>query len=248
MDLLNAGESERLDGLDPSLSAHADRLVGLMDALGVDVADFAGHSHGAAISMMVAARHPDRVRSLGLFAPANPFCTLGHAQMRFYATPIGSVFASQVIPRLPRLFHRRSLERMYGDKRRIVPGVLEGYTDGLDSSAIKHILAIMLRWREDMDLLRAALPQLTPFPTLLVWGDQDRAVAIDSGEEMARQLGTSLRIVPGAGHIVFEEMPEVFNPMWSEWLRTREGVDPVRSESMTEPARLRGWSDVEVFG
>jgi pimeloyl-ACP methyl ester carboxylesterase len=189
-----------------------------MDALGIDVADIAGHSHGGAIAMMVAARYPERVRGLVLFAPANPFCTLGHAQMRFYATRIGSVFAKHVIPLLPKVLHRRSLERMYGDKRRMAEGVLEGYTDGLDSSAIEHILAIMLRWGEDMELLRAALPKLTGFPTLLFWGDRDRAVALGSGEELARRLGIPLRVVPEAGHIAFEEMPDVCNPVWGEWL------------------------------
>ena len=218
IDLANAGSSERVKGLDASLPAAAERLAACMDALGIEVADIAGHSHGGAIAMMLAANYPERVRGLVLFAPANPFCTLGHAQMRFYGTAIGSVFARNVIPLLPRVMHRRSLERMYGDKRRIVDGVLEGYTDGLDKSAIDHILAIMRRWQEDMQLLKAALPKLTGFPMLLFWGGRDRAVALGSGKELARRLGASLQVVPEAGHIAFEEMPEVCNPVWGEWL------------------------------
>ena len=218
IDLVNAGASDRVAGLDASLEACTDRLVACMDALGIDAADIAGHSHGGAISMMLAARHPHKVRRLVLFAPANPFCTLGHAQMRFYATRFGSIFARHVIPLLPRVMHRRSLERMYGDPRRIAEGVLEGYTDGLDSSAIAHILAIMLRWSEDMALLKAALPELAGAKMLLFWGDKDKAVALGSGQELARRLGAPLRVVPDAGHIPFEEMPDVCNPMWGEWL------------------------------
>ena len=107
---------------------------------------------------------------------------------------------------------------MYGDRTRMVEGVLEGYTDGLDRPAIENVLAIMLRWSEDMQLLRAILPELKGFPTLLFWGDRDRAVALESGEELARLLGVDLRVVPEAGHIVFEEMPEICNPVWGEWL------------------------------
>jgi 4,5:9,10-diseco-3-hydroxy-5,9,17-trioxoandrosta-1(10),2-diene-4-oate hydrolase len=218
VDLANAGTSERVAGLDASLQACADRLAAFMEVIGIASADIAGHSHGGAIAMMVAARYPERVRRLVLFAPANPFCTLGHAQMRFYATRFGSMFARYVIPLLPRVFHRRSLERMYGDPRRITQGILEGYTDGLDSSAICHILNIMLRWREDMDQLQAALPSLAGVPVLLFWGEQDRAVALRSGEELARRLGVPLRVVPNAGHIAFEERPEVCNPVWGDWL------------------------------
>lgn len=217
-DLANCGGSDRVPGLDASLEAHADRVAGFMDAMGIGAADFAGHSHGAAISMVMAARHPERVRRLVLFAPANPFCTLGHKQMRFYATPVGAVFASRVIPLLPRTMHRRSLERMYGDRRRISEGVLDGYTVTLDRWGITNILEIMLRWRADMAVLEAALPAVAKFRPLLIWGDRDRAVSLESGRELAERLGAPLRIVPEAGHIPFEEMPGVCNPVMAEWL------------------------------
>ena len=218
IDLANMGSSERVKGLDASLEACADRVTAWMDALGIENADIAGHSHGGATAMMLASRNPERVRRLVLFAPANPFCTQGHAQMRFYATRFGALFACHIIPLLPRFLFRRSLERMYGDPKRIVEGVLEGYTDGLDSEAIVHILAIMRRWTEDMRLLQAALPDLAGVPMLMFWGDQDRAVTLRSGKELATRLGARLHVVPNAGHIAFEEMPDICNPMLGEWL------------------------------
>ncbi len=219
LDLANSGASERVVGLNAALEAHADRVARCMDVLGIERADVGGHSHGGAISMMLAARHPERVRRLVLFAPANPFCTLGHAQMRFYATRVGSIFASRVIPLLPRVLHRRSLERMYGDPNRIGEGVLDGYTCNLDRWGITNILEIMLRWSEDMALLEAALPAVAEFRPLLIWGDRDRAVTLQSGRELARRLGAPLKVVPEAGHIAFEEMPEVCNQAVGEWLR-----------------------------
>ena len=218
LDLANCGGSDRVPGLDASLEAHADRVAQFMDELGIDAADLVGHSHGAAISMLMAARHPGRVRRLVLFAPANPFCTLGHKQMRFYATPVGAVFASRVIPLLPRTMHRKSLERMYGDPKRISEGVLDGYTVTLDRWGITNILEIMLRWQDDMAVLEAALPAVAKFRPLLIWGDRDRAVSIKSGRELAERLGVPLRIVAEAGHIAFEEMPQVCNPVMAEWL------------------------------
>ena len=218
IDMANMGSSERVKGLDASLEACADRLAAWMEALGIETADVAGHSHGGATAMILAARHPERVRRLVLFAPANPFCTQGHAQMKFYATRFGAFFACNIIPLLPRILYRKSLERMYGDPARIVAGTLEGYADGLDSSAIAHILAIMRRWAEDMRLLQAALPDLAGIPMLLFWGDQDRAVTLRSGKLLAKTLGVKLQVVPSAGHIAFEEMPDICNPMVGEWL------------------------------
>src|SRR6202453_2433255 len=73
IDLFNMGESERVPGLDAGLEATADRLATYMDAIGLDEADIAAHSHGGSVAMMLAARHPERVGRLILFAPANPF-------------------------------------------------------------------------------------------------------------------------------------------------------------------------------
>jgi 4,5:9,10-diseco-3-hydroxy-5,9,17-trioxoandrosta-1(10),2-diene-4-oate hydrolase len=219
VDLFNMGQSERVPGLDAGLEATADRLVAYIDALGLGEVDIAGHSHGGAVAMMFAARYPDRVRSLILFAPANPFCDLGHQLIRFYQTRFGIWLARQ-IPVLPRMLKATALSRMYGDPSRVSAGSLEGYTDGLHvPGTMDHILQIIQRWFVDMGLLRSALPGITAKPTLLIWGDRDRAVGLTSGRELQRTLTqSSLIVIPGAGHIVFEEMPDVCNDAMRDWL------------------------------
>src|SRR3984957_5886239 len=208
VDLFNMGESERVPGLDAGLEATADRVAECMDALGLDEADVAGHSHGGAVAMMLAARHADRVRRLILFAPANPFCDLGNQLIRFYQTRFGVWFARQ-IPSLPTMLKATALSRMYGDPKRVSADALEGYTDGLRiPGTIDHVLQIIQRWFEDMGLLRSALTRLATKPTLLIWGDRDRAVGLNSGRELQRTLPhSSLIVLPGVGHIPFEEMP-----------------------------------------
>jgi 4,5:9,10-diseco-3-hydroxy-5,9,17-trioxoandrosta-1(10),2-diene-4-oate hydrolase len=82
-----------------------------------------------------------------------------------------------------------------------------------------HILQIIERWFVDMGLLRSALPSLTAKPTLLIWGDRDRAVGLSSARELQRTLPqSSLLVIPGAGHIAFEEMPDICNNAMREWL------------------------------
>jgi 4,5:9,10-diseco-3-hydroxy-5,9,17-trioxoandrosta-1(10),2-diene-4-oate hydrolase len=221
LDLFNMGESERIPGLDAGLEATADRLAACMNALGIDQADIAAHSHGGAIAMMFAARHPARVGRLILFAPANPFCDLGTQLIRFYQTRCGVWFARH-IPFLPRMLKATALSRMYGDPSRVSLDALDGYTEGLHvPGTMEHVLQIVQRWFVDMGLLRSALPDLAAKPTLLIWGDRDRAVGLNSARELQQILRqSSLLILPGVGHIPFEEIPDVCNQAMRDWLRT----------------------------
>jgi 4,5:9,10-diseco-3-hydroxy-5,9,17-trioxoandrosta-1(10),2-diene-4-oate hydrolase len=238
IDLFNMGESDRIPGLNAGLEATADRLAASMDALGLEEADIAGHSHGGAIAMMFAARHPDRVRRLILFAPANPFCDLGNQLIRFYQTRTGIWFARR-IPILPRMLKATALSRMYGDPSRVTLGSLEGYTEGLHiPGTIDHVLQVVQRWFVDMGLLRSALTGLASKPTLLIWGDRDRAVGLNSGRELQRTLPhSSLLVLPGVGHIAFEEMPDVCNQAMRDWL-----LNPSPSNSLHPTAAFKSHS------
>lgn len=219
VDLLNMGESERVPGLDSSLEATADRVAACMDALGLKVADIAGHSHGGAVAMMLAARHPQRVRSLVLFAPANPYCDLGRHLIAFYQTRAGMWLARQ-IPWLPRSLKATALSRMYGNPARVATDALDGYTEGLHiPGTIDHVLSIVRGWSSDMAQLRSVLSSLAEKPTLLIWGDRDRTVGLASAQKLQRTLrASSLVVLPGVGHIPFEEMPDACNGAMQEWL------------------------------
>lgn len=219
VDLLNMGESERVSGLDPGLASTADGLAALLDVLGIAQADVAGHSHGGAVAMMLAARHPDRIRRLILFAPANPFCDFGHQLIRFYQTRYGRWLAG-TIPMLPRRLKATALSRMYGDPSRVVAGTLEGYINGLQiPGTIDHILRILQGWFDDMGTLRSALGGLVDKPTLLIWGDQDRTVGLPSAHRLQQILIRSkLLVMPGVGHIPFAEMPDECNQAMRDWL------------------------------
>jgi len=219
IDLFNMGESERVAGLDAGLKATADGLAALLDALDLRQADIAGHSHGGAVALMLAARHPERVRKLVLFAPANPFCDFAHQAIRFYQTPFGSRIA-RLIPWLPRRLKATALSRMYGDPTKVVKGTLEGYTNGLQvPGTMDHILHILQSWFDDMRLLSGVLSRLAEKPTLLIWGDRDRTVGVSSAHRLQQILMKSqLLIIPGVGHIPFAEMPEECNRAMGDWL------------------------------
>lgn len=239
IDQLNMGRSQRVRGLDAGLEATADRVAAMMTALGLDEADIVGHSHGGAVAMMVAARHRRRVRSLVLFAPANPYSNLSDFLVRVYSTPLGGLAAGSA-PYFPEPLQRLALGRMYGDPARMADGSLHGYMNGLRTpGTIRHILAIVRRWFADMGGLKAVLPSLASVPTQLVWGDRDRAVSLDSGRRLKRELGQSeLAVVRGGGHVLFEEMPQQANRVMLDWLGRDLPLAASRPRTASRPASL----------
>lgn len=67
-----------------------DDLVALLDALGLDSAHLVGHSMGGGVVMDLAARHPERVRTITLVAPVSPY---GFGGTRLDGTPCTPDFA-----------------------------------------------------------------------------------------------------------------------------------------------------------
>src|SRR5262249_45246204 len=65
VDLPGTGESDKPPG-PYSTHGYADQLAGFLGAIGIEQAHVAGMSLGAAVGIHLAARHPERVRSLSL--------------------------------------------------------------------------------------------------------------------------------------------------------------------------------------
>ena len=210
VDALGIGQSERVRGLDAGLLASARRLCLWLDAHGLDKVDLVATSHGGAVAMRFAASFPERVRSLVLHAPANPFCSQSRPQIRFAGTPVGRRLAHW-LPAAPAWVHSAALTRMYGDPRRLRTGSLEEYVDSLRvPGTVEYVLAVLRNWVPDMAALAPMLPRLRRLRLLMLWGAHDRAVSLASAERLRAVLRAPLEILPGVGHLPFEEAPELF--------------------------------------
>ena len=220
IDLVNMGKSQRVGGLDAGLTATANRIVAVMDALNLAEADIVAHSHGGAVALMLAALHPGRVRRLILFAPANPYSRSSDAMVRIYSTVWGRLVA-QMLPHLPRPVQRMALGGMYGGADRVPDRCLQEITDGLRNPAtLRHVLRVIRCWCAEMVKLEAVLERVEQMPTLLVWGDRDGTVTLNSGIQLSQKLCASeLIVLSGGGHSVFLDMPEVSNRVMLKWLR-----------------------------
>ena len=238
IDLVNMGKSQRIEGLDPGLQATADRIITFMDALDLAQTDIVAHSHGGAVALMLAALHPRRVGRLVLFAPANPYCRSGDPIVRTYSTLWGG-FLARLLTYSPASVQRVALGEIFGGPDRVVDSCLQEIVKGLrNSHTLRHVLCIVRGWFSERAKLKAALGRVKRVPTLLVWGDRDCTVSLDSAVKLKRKLRSSdLIVLPGGGHAVFEETPEPVNQLVLEWLGRHPLSAPPRAVSIARRNR-----------
>lgn len=213
VDLPGAGATDD-EGIDCSMSCQADRLAEFMDRSNWKQATVIGCSFGGAIAMLLAGKDiqsSGRIRSMVLSGPVNPWSDFGQGRIRLLSSRLGGYFLRMALP-ISRPTHRIALRRMYGDPTRIPGDALEGYRASvLRRGRAENVLTALRKWRTDVESLRGVIP-LLKIPILLIWGASDKAVDPRSANILREHLpNAELKLIPGAGHLPFEEAPEDFN-------------------------------------
>ncbi|MGW1680984.1 acetoin dehydrogenase dihydrolipoyllysine-residue acetyltransferase subunit [Saccharopolyspora sp. NPDC002376] len=205
LDLPGHGSSTKDVG-DGSLDALANAVIGFLDALDVERAHLVGHSLGGAVVTAVAARTPDRVRSLTLVAPAG------------YGTEVNADYLRGFVEASTRRELKPYLRALFADEsqvtRQLVDDLLkfkriDGVQDGLQA-----LLGTVLEG-DKQAIDAASLLSGVTVPTAVVWGAQDQVVPV--ADQSAFGDRAQVRVVAGAGHMVHMEDPAA----------TREAVESV---------------------
>ncbi len=225
VDLLGVGYSDS-PPVDFGLNAAAERMLQFASVLGLDSFDLLGTSHGGALAMraaeLAATRGAPEIRSLILVAPANPWAPLTSPLLPLVRTRAGRRLVRMIAPRVL-LIHRYALRRMYGDKRRIRPGTVEGYAAPLrQERALAYVGKILDSWLADLDVVARDLDRIRGLRTLLMWGDRDVVINPRSAEKLSPHFDRAeLVLLPGVGHLPYEEVPEEFNHIVTGFLENR---------------------------
>jgi pyruvate dehydrogenase E2 component (dihydrolipoamide acetyltransferase) len=201
IDLPGHGTSSKQVG-DGSLDSLADTVLGFLDAVGIDRAHLVGHSMGGAVIAAVAARSPDRVRSLTLVAPAGFGPEADVEYLRGFAAASSR---RELKPLLGRLFADEGLVT-----RQLVEDLLRyKRLDGVQT-ALGRLLDTLVdpqtgQQAIDTGALLAALPADAELPVAVVWGAQDRILPASGAPAAGGRV--SVTVVDGAGHMVHLEAP-----------------------------------------
>jgi len=219
-DLPGAGFSDCDLALDSRLASASKRLLEFLDATGSGPCHLVGSSYGGTTAMMLAALAPERIRRLVLVSPANPWSRIGGLRLAILRNPTMAKAFPALAYRTPAL-HDYFLQRMWGNPRRLTAEEYAGYSAPLRrSSTFEHAVKVVQTWKQDMQEVRGILPQISHVPTLLVWGSKDRTVDLGSAEPLRRNFQSArLAVIEGAGHLPYEECPEEFSCLVSEFLR-----------------------------
>lgn len=223
LDQLGVGFSDRPSYLDCSMRAVAHRTLAFVDQVAPGNFDLLGTSHGGAVAMWVAAllaeRGDQRLQRLILVAPANPWSPHGRILAPFLAqSPISAALRS-IAPRASFAWGY-FIRRMYGNPAKMPAGTVEGYSAALAREhSWEYGLRVIDSWLEDLEELKSHLPKLADLPILLVWGGADPAVYPESAEPLREHFRNCKYVsLPGIGHLPYEEAPEDFNCVVTNFL------------------------------
>ncbi|HKR30725.1 MAG TPA: alpha/beta hydrolase [Terriglobales bacterium] len=221
----------RVAGADASLRATATRILELLDHECIESADLLGSSHGGAVAMELTAMAPERIRRLILVSPANPFARGYHRVVNFYLSRPGGIVI-RLAPFAPIPIWEYAMQRMCGRTSRLATEMALGYRQPLrERGMTTHIRSSLQTFTAEIEALREKLPDLRKIQTLLIWGDSDPVVELGSGHQLQQALGAEMAVMPGIGHLPYEESPEKFNRIVLNYLRIGPSGDRVIESS-----------------
>jgi pimeloyl-ACP methyl ester carboxylesterase len=205
LDLLGYGRSDPPAARALTLHAHAERVVALLDALGVASACVVGHGVGGGIAQSLAVHWPERVARLALLSSVG----FGGWATRDVVLARATLPITRHLPPAWLLSMVRSeLERGYGDAARASHSIdkyvrpfatIEGR-----AALVRHIRALDAR---ETTALARRLGEIA-CPTSIVWGAQDPFLPTSLGRRLADAIpGATLDVVPGARHFLPEDAP-----------------------------------------
>lgn len=196
-----------------SVSDYVTWLVALLDALGVERVLCVGNSFGATLAWSFAGRVPERCGGLvlvdGFPMPRTPAPLLWLGRR-----PRGEALLRRLFLRLSYTPH--ALERAFADVRNVPPELRRNLTEHAHE-LVAHFTPIIVAGDGPPP------PKQVP---LLLWGAQDRLR--ESTLHVARRVhaslpGSTLRVIPGAGHFPQLEAPDTFVEALLGWANAGVG-------------------------
>lgn len=245
LDMPPFGFTSRPSNVDYGDDAQGRRILGVLDALGIERATLVGHSFGGRPTMQAAFLAPDRVERLVLVdaaldlertihhtpdsTPPAPSVATGSPLLRaaLGVRPLRDAVVASTLtnPRLTGWLLSKLIanqdavtaERVAMLQR---PFVVTGSTSRLGEWLVPFATTRTTSLATDRWRYRTLC-----VPTLVLWGARDSITPLDQGEDLARLVPNArLVVLRDAGHIPAIENPRGFESALVAFLDTRAGA------------------------
>ena len=206
LDLRGTGETDKPGGV-YSTDLFADDVAAFMRAMGIQKAHISGLSLGAAIGMWLAAKYPDKVKSLSLhsgWTKTDPFLKTVVEGWQVTAKALGNVPEMVILSIFPWCF----TPELYAVK----PDYIQSLADFVRARPAQPLAAFL---QESNAVIahdvEAQLGQITA-PTQITFGRHDLLTSTRFADRMKRDIRSSeLLIFEGCAHAPIYEKVEQFN-------------------------------------
>ncbi|MDX6742394.1 alpha/beta hydrolase [Actinocorallia sp. A-T 12471] len=220
VDLLQYGRSEKCTITGPMWDFHAAKTVALLDALGIERADFVCNSWGGTIALNLAAKYPERVRSLVVtgsmpvfYGPLAPLPENGRRGRN-----ARDVYYGGDGPTKDKMRELISRLEWYDPEALPDETVTMRYEQSLDPEEIA-LAARSDSPRGEWQDLTAELAEISA-PVLFCWGMHDAFLTPDYPLMLARMTPHGhLYVMDRAGHHLQEERPADYHAVVDGFLR-----------------------------
>lgn len=200
-----------LTGADTNEDYGIDNFVAdideVADRLELDTFFLGGNSMGGGHSVAYALQHPERLRGLILVDAG------GAPELRESKGNIGFTIArtpvlNQVIKHItPRSMVEQSLSQSVSNQDIVTEAAVDRYWEMLRYPGNRG--ATIARFSGGWSSFTAEEVATITVPTLVMWGEEDALIAVESGRWYAETLPASTLVTyPGIGHLPQEEAPE----------------------------------------
>jgi pimeloyl-ACP methyl ester carboxylesterase len=208
LDLPQFGKSDKIVIEGPRLTILAGMIRDAMDLLKVEKISIVGNSFGGQVGIKFAIDYPDRIASLVVIGSAPVLHSIFAPMPVEGVKLIGNYYRGEGGPTIEKM--RQILKTLVFDQSLITEDVVrERYEASIDPDAIKVNLG-PVPMRQD---LTPEFPKVKA-PTLVIWGMDDRAGALDIGLLMVRTFqNAQMHIFSRCGHWAQVEHADEFNEL-----------------------------------
>ncbi len=191
---------------EPSLDGYADAVIGVLDAARVQTAAFAGLSMGGYVAFSIWRRHRRRVERLALIDTKAEADTPEAAQNRIRLAELIREHGIDALLKTPPKWLREGAPQW--------PAVKELIRAQRPEAVAQASIAMAGRADSIADL-----PTID-VPTAVIVGEADALTPLANAKTMHAGIpGSSLTVIPDAGHLSNIEAPEAFEQAIRAWLR-----------------------------